>query len=134
MVKHRCNCKYFEYIILIVKPNVSKSDCSCNVSKPVICKFSNKSICKIINSCQVFNPVHESVVVNHIKHDNKQYFNVSSHRYGVTKSLYVRHILMTLIYFYELVLLFFIFHHSFCNSNVDNFFLRLCHPEQFFQE
>ena len=26
------------------------------------------------------------------------------------------------IYLYELVLLFFIFHHSFCNNNVDNFF------------
>ena len=29
---------------------------------------------------------------------------------------------MTSIYFYELVLLFFIFHHNFCNGNVGNFF------------
>ena len=29
---------------------------------------------------------------------------------------------MMSIYFYELVLLFFIFHHNFCNNNVDNFF------------
>ena len=29
---------------------------------------------------------------------------------------------MTSIYFYELVLLFFIFPHNFCNGNVDNFF------------
>ena len=26
--------------------SVGKSDCSCNVSKPVICKSSNKSVCK----------------------------------------------------------------------------------------
>ena len=29
---------------------------------------------------------------------------------------------MTSIYFYELVLVFFTFHHNFCNGNVDNFF------------
>ena len=29
---------------------------------------------------------------------------------------------MISIYFYELVLLFFIFHHNFCNNNIDNFF------------
>ena len=93
--------------------SVGKSDCFCNVSKPV---------CKIINNHQVFNPVCESVVVNLSKHAHKQYFNVSSHKHGVTESLNVRNILMTFIYFYELVLLFFVFHHSFCNSNVDNSF------------
>ena len=66
---------------------ISKSDCSCNVSKPVICKSSNKSVCKIINNPQIFSPVHESVVVNHSKRDNKRSFNVSSHKHGVAKSL-----------------------------------------------
>ena len=80
---------------------VGKSDCSHNVSKPVI---------------------RESVVVNLSKRVRKRYFNVSSHKHVVTKSLNVRSILMTFIYFYELVLLFFIFHHNFCNGNVDNFF------------
>ena len=47
--------------------SVGKSDCSCNVSKPVICKPSHVSVCKIINNRQVFNPVHEPVVVNHSK-------------------------------------------------------------------
>ena len=93
--------------------SVGKSDCFYNVSKPV---------CKIINNHQVFNPVCESVVVNLNKHAHKQYFNVSSQKHGVTESLNVRNILMTFIYFYELVLLFFIFHQSFCNSNVDNSF------------
>ena len=32
--------------------SVGKSDCSCNVSKPVICKSSNISVCKIINNRQ----------------------------------------------------------------------------------
>ena len=81
--------------------SVGKSDCSRNVSKPVIC---------------------ESVVVSLSKCARKQSCNVSSHKHGVTKSLNVRNILMTSIYFYELVLLFFIFHHNFCNGNVDNFF------------
>ena len=71
--------------------SVGKSDCSRNVSKPVMCA-------------------------------RKQSCNVSSHKHGVTKSLNVRNILMTSIHFYELVLLFFIFHHNFCNRNVDNFF------------
>ena len=102
--------------------SVSKSDCSCNVSKPVICNSSNQFVCKIINNRQVFNPVCESVVVNHSKRDNKRSFNVSSQKHGFTKSLNVRHILMTSTYFHELVLLLFIFHHNFCNGNVGNFF------------
>ena len=81
--------------------SVGKSNCSRIVSKPVIRK---------------------SVVVNLSKRARKRSFNVSSHKHGVTKSLNVRSILMTSIYFYELVLLFFIFHHNFCNGNVDNFF------------
>ena len=81
--------------------SVGKSDCSRNVSKPVI---------------------RESVVVNLSKRARKRSCNVSSHKHGVSKSLNVRNILMTSIYFYELVLLFFIFHHNFCNGNVDNFF------------
>lgn len=83
----------------------------------VICKSSNKSVCKMINNCEVFNPVCGSVVLNHSKRDNKRSFNVNnkrsfnirSHKHGVIKSLNVRHILMTFICFYELVLLFLIF-------------------------
>ena len=81
--------------------SVGKSDCSRDVSKPAI---------------------HESVVLNISNSACKQSFNVSSHKHGVTKSLNVKNILMKSIYFYELVLLFFIFHHNFCKSNVDNFF------------
>ena len=66
--------------------SVGKSDCFCNVSKPVICKSSNKSDFKIINNRQVYNPVRECVVVNHSKRDSKQSFNVSTHKHGVTKS------------------------------------------------
>ena len=71
----------------------------------------------MINNCEVFNPVCGSVVLNHSKRDNKRSFNVNnkrsfnirSHKHGVIKSLNVRHILMTFICFYELVLLFLIF-------------------------
>ena len=80
--------------------SVGNSDCSCNVSKPII---------------------RESVVVNLSKRARKRSFNVSSHKYGVTKSFNVRSILMTSIYFYELVLLFFIFHHNVYKGNVDIF-------------
>ena len=81
--------------------SVSKSNCSRDVSKPGI---------------------RESVVVNISNSARKRSFNVSSHKNGVTKSLNVRSILMMSVYLYELVLLFFIFHHNFCNRNVDNFF------------
>ena len=85
-----------------VKPlSAGKSICSRKVSKPAIC---------------------ESVVVNLSKRARKQSFNVSSHKHGVTKSHNVRSILMTSIYFYKLVLLFFIFYHNLYNNNVDKFF------------
>ena len=48
--------------------------------------------------------------------------NKNSHQHDFTKSFSAMNILMMSIYFYELVLLFFIFHHNFCNNNVANFF------------
>ena len=39
---------------------------------------------------------------------------------------------MMSIYFYELVLLFFIFHHNFCNNNVNNFFKGYVRCNNFF--
>ena len=41
---------------------------------------------------------------------------------------------MMSIYFYELVLLFFVFHHNFCNSNVDNFFKGYVRGNNFFTD
>ena len=64
----------------------------------------------------------QGILWNHSKRDNKRSFNVSSHKHDVTKPLNVRKILMTSIYFYELVLVFFTFHHNYCYGNVDNFF------------
>ena len=107
--------------------SVGKFDCSCNVSKPVNCKFSNKSVRKIVNNRQLFNLVRESVVVSRSKRARKRSFNVRSHKHGVTKPLNVRNVLMTSIYFDVLVLLFFIFDPNFCNDNVDIFFLNLSH-------
>ena len=59
--------------------SVGKFDCSCNVSKPVNCKFSNKSVRKIVNNRQLFNLVRESVVVSRSKRARKRSFNVRSH-------------------------------------------------------
>ena len=81
--------------------SVDKSDCSRNVSKPL---------------------VRETVVVNFCKRGRKRSCNVNSHKHGVSKSLNVRNILMMSIYPYELVLLFFIFYHNFYNGNVDNLY------------
>ena len=122
---------------------VGKSDCSRNVSKPVICKSLHVKplkVSKSMGSCNAYNRnvhivniishhtkplsvgksncspivikpvIRKSVVVDLSKRARKRSFNVSSHKHGVTKSLNVRSILMTSIYFYELVLLFFIFH------------------------
>ena len=99
--------------------SVSKLAYSCNV--PVFCKSSKKSVCKIIDNRQVFNPVWEFLIVNHSKRHKKQSFSVNSNKHGVTKSFNVKYILMTSICFYELVVLFFIFHHNVCNFCVDNF-------------
>ena len=81
--------------------SIGKSDCACNLKKPVI---------------------RESVIANFSKRACKRSCNVSSHKHGISKSLNVRNILMNSIYFYELVLLFSIFHENFCNGNVDNLF------------
>ena len=107
--------------------SVGKSDCLCNVSKSVI----KQIVYKIINICQVFNPVQESAVVNHSKCACKPPFNASSHKHGIMKSLNVKNILMTSVYFYELVLSFFIFHHNSCNGNVDNFLKRYIKHKNF---
>ena len=80
------------------------------------------SVGKIWFSRNVSKPViHKSVVVNLSKRARKQSFNVSSHKHGVAKSHNARSILMTSIYFYGLVLLFFIFRRNFYSGNVDNF-------------
>ena len=46
----------------------------------------------------------------------------NSRGHDFTKSFSAVNFLMMSIYFYELVLLFFIFHHNFCINNVNNFF------------
>ena len=48
--------------------------------------------------------------------------NKNSRQHDFTKPFSAVNILMMSIYFYELVLLFFILYHNFCNNNVDNFF------------
>lgn len=41
-----------------IKPlNIGKSDFCSNIGKPVMCKFSNKSVYNLISECQAVNPV-----------------------------------------------------------------------------
>ena len=96
-----------------VKPlNVSKSMSSCNVRNRNV--HIVNSISHHTKSLSLSKPViHKSVVVNISNSARKRSFNVSSHKNDITKSLNVRSILITSIYFYKLVLLFFIFHHNF---------------------
>ena len=40
-----------------IKPlNIGKSDFCSNIGKPVMCKFSNKSVYNLISECQAVNP------------------------------------------------------------------------------
>ena len=55
-----------------------------------------------MNNCQVVNPVCEYEVANHSKRARKRSFNVTSHKHDAKKSLTVRNILMSSMYFSEL--------------------------------
>ena len=37
--------------------NIGKSDFCSNIGKPVMCKFSNKSVYNLISECQAVNPI-----------------------------------------------------------------------------
>ena len=132
--KRDCSCNVSKPVIcksLHVKPlNISKSMSSCHVYNRNVYIVNSTShhtkplsVGKSDFSCNVRKPVIlESVVVNLSKRAFKRSFNVSSHKHGFTKSLNERNILTMSICFYELVLLFSIFHHNFCKGNVANFF------------
>ena len=70
------------------------------------------------NLCEVNNYLRKFVknIINYNLHKR------NSHQHDFTKSFSAVKILMMSIYFYDLVLLFFIFHHNFYINNVDNFF------------
>ena len=102
--------------------NVTKSVCSSNASSSVSCNSTCKPASNFVSDCQSNKPARELIDVNR-KHPHEQLVNnKNSHQHEFTKPFSAVNILMMSIYFFELVILFFIFHHNFGNNYVDNFF------------
>ena len=119
----KCNVCNGSSVSQLVKTfNASKAACSSNACNTVICNSNCKPVSNFVGDCQSVKPVCKLIDVNQ-KRPCEQFVNkMSSLQHGFTKLFSVVNIMILSIYFYELVLLFFIFHHSFCYNNVDNFF------------
>ena len=102
--------------------NVTKSACSSNASNSVISNFTCKPVSNFVSDCQSVKPAHKLNGVKWKHPHERLVYNKNSRQHDFTKSFSAMNILMMSIYLYELVLLFFIFHHNFCYNNVDNFF------------
>ena len=81
-----------------------------------------KPVSDFISNCQSIKPARKLVDVNWKRPHEWLSNNKNSHQHYFGKPFSAVNILMMPIYFYELILLFFIFHHNVCNNNVDNFF------------
>ena len=101
---------------------LTKSVCSSNASNSVICNSTCKPVSNYFSDCQSVKPAHKLNGVTRKRPHERLVNNKNSHQQEFRKSFSAVNILMMSIYFYELVLLSFIFHHNFCNNNVDNFF------------
>ena len=120
-----CNFRNVNGISQLVKPfNVTKTVCSSNASNSVICNSTCKPVSNFVSDCQSVKPAHKLTDVYrncpHVQLVNSK----NSRQHDFTKPFIAVNILIMSIYFYELVLLFFIFHHNFWNNNVHNFFKR----------
>ena len=102
--------------------NVTISVCSSNPSNPVICNCACNLVSNFVNDCQSVEPVRKLFDANRKRPHERFVNNKSIRQHDFTKPFSALNILMMSRYFYELIILFFIFHHSFCNNNVDNFF------------
>ena len=118
-----CNVLNVSSISQLVKTfNVTKSVCSSNASNCVICNSTCNPISNFVSGCPSVKPARKLIDVNW-KHPHERLVNSkNSRQHDFTKSFSAMNILVMSIYFSELVILFFIFHHNFCNNNVDNFF------------
>ena len=118
-----CNVRNVSCYSQLVKTfNVTKSVCSSNASNSVIYNSTCKPVSNFVSDCQSVKPARKLKGVKQKHPHERPVNNKNSHQHDFTKSFSAVNILMMSIYFYELVLLFFIFHHNFCNNNVDNFF------------
>ena len=115
---HNVSC----YSQLIKTFNVAKSVCSSNASNSVIYNSTCTPVSNFVSDCQSVKPACKLNGVKRKCPHERLVNNKNSCQHDFTKSFSAMNILMMSIYFYELVLLFFIFHHNFCYDNVDNFF------------
>ena len=94
-----------------------------NLSKHLMLHSTCKPVSNFVTACQSVKPARKLIDVNWKRPHEQLVINKNSRQHDFTKPFSAMNIiLMMSIYFYELVLLFFIFHHNFCNNNVDNFF------------
>ena len=75
------------------------------------------------SDCHSVKPVRKLIDVNRKRPNERLANNKDNRQHDFTKPIRAVNIWMWSIHFYELVLVFFIFHHNFCNNNVDNFFI-----------
>ena len=117
-----CNVRNVNSISQIVKTfNVTKIVCSSNASNSVICNSTCKPVSKFVSDCQSDKRACNLIYVNWKRSHGRLVSNKNSRQYDFTKPFSAMNILMMSIYFYELVILLFMFYHNFCNNNVDIF-------------
>ena len=75
-----------------------------------------------VSDCQSVKLARKLIEVSRKRPHERFVNNKNSRQHDFTKPFSAVNILMMPIYFYELVPLFFIFHHNFCNNNVNNSF------------
>ena len=80
-------------------------------------------VSNFVNDCHSVKPVRKLIDVNRKRPNERLANNKDNRQHDFTKPIRAMNIWMWSIHFYELVLVFFIFHHNFCNNNVDNFFI-----------
>ena len=90
-----------------------------NLSKHLMLHSTCKPVSNFVTACQSVKPARKLIDVNWKRPHEQLVNNKNSRQHDFTKPFSAVNILMMSIYFYELVLL---FHHNFCNKNVDNFF------------
>ena len=112
--------------------NATQSVCSSNASNSVICNSTCKPISNFGSDCQSVKPARKLKGVKRKRLHERLFNSKNSRQHDFTKSFSAVNILMMSIYFYELAVLCFIFHHNFCNNNVDNFFKGYVRCNNFF--
>ena len=120
------------YSQLVKTFNATQSVCSSNASNSFICNSTCKPVSNFVSDCQSVKPARKLKSVKRKRPHERLVNSKNSRQHDFTKSFNAVNTLMMSIYFYELVILFFIFHRNFCNNSVDNFSKRYVRCNNFF--